>query len=50
MTTEDNQAAERDDQREDYSAPRIAILGKVEDLTKGGALPAVTDVTFGGTI
>lgn len=36
------------DQREEYKAPQIAILGKVEDLTHGTTTPT-PDVTNVGS-
>jgi hypothetical protein len=45
MDRREDQAAENADQRTDYEAPEIVILGSVEDLTHGIGLPG--DDTLG---
>lgn len=43
MNRKEDRATESNDARETYIAPQIAILGKVEDLTHGGTVPAVPE-------
>lgn len=44
MDTREDQVSGGGDQREEYNAPQLALLGKVEDLTHGGNNGIATDV------